>query len=79
MAGGRDLAHRAPRWLNWLVCSSGLTSIGCFIWRLMLCDGEVTCVPPSPGGLVPRLLGMAVLPLLLLVTLIEKAARRLVE
>jgi hypothetical protein len=79
MAGGRDLGRRAPRWVDWLICSSGLTSAACFLWRVLLCDGEASCVPVSVGGLLPRLLGVAVLPLVILATLVGKAARRLVE
>jgi hypothetical protein len=79
MAGGRDLKPQAPRWFDWLVCSSGLTSAACFIWRVLLCDGEASHLSLSPGALIPRLLGVAVLPVLLFVTVLEKAARRLVE
>jgi hypothetical protein len=79
MAGGRDLRKRSPRWLDWFAYSSGLTSAACFIWRVVLCDGEAECPPISPGMMVPRLLGFAILPLLLVVTLLGRTARRLTE
>jgi len=79
MAGGRDLRPRAPRWFDWLICSCGLTSVACFVWRVLLCDDDTSYLGISPQTLVPRLVTVAVLPLLLLVTVLEKAARRLAE
>jgi len=79
MAGGRDLRPRAPRWLDWLLCSAGITSVACLVWRVLLSDGDAAYPSLSPNTLLPRLLGVAVLPVLLVVTLLEKAARRLVE
>ncbi len=79
MAGGRDLTPRAPRWFDWLVCSTGLTSAACLIWRVLLCDEDSSYLSLHPSVLLPRLLGVAVLPVLLLVTVLEKAARRLTE
>ena len=79
MAGGRDLRPRAPRWLDWLVCSSGLASVACFVWRILLCGDDTSYLSLSSNTLIPRLLSVAVLPVLLFVTVLEKAARRLVE
>ena len=79
MAGGRDLTRRAPRWLDWLLCSSGLSCAGYLVWRVLLCDSEPNGLPFSAWVVVPRLLGVAILPLLLVLAVVEKAARRLVQ
>lgn len=79
MAGGRDLRPRAPRWLDWLLCSCGITSVACFVWRVLLSDSDTSYFGLSPNTLVPRLLSVAILPVLLAVTVLEKAARRFVE
>jgi hypothetical protein len=54
-------------------------SVACFVWRVLLCDDDTSYLGISPQTLVPRLVTVAVLPLLLLVTVLEKAARRLAE
>jgi len=79
MAGGRDLRSRAPRWLDWLLCSTGIASVACFAWRLLLSDSDSAYPSLSPNTVLPRLLCVAVLPVLLIATLLAKAARRLVE
>jgi hypothetical protein len=79
MAGGRDLRRRSPRWLNGLIWSSGLGAAALFIWRTLFCDSEPSCVPPGLAGLLPKVLGSAVLPFLVLASLLERAARRVAE
>jgi len=79
MAGGRDLKPRAPRWFDWLICSSGLTTVACFIWRVLFSEDDIAYFTLTPGGLATRLLSVAVLPVLLLVAMVEKAARKLAE
>ena len=79
MAGGRDLKRRAPRWLDWLLCSTGLMAAGYFVWRVLCYDGDSSSVPMVPNTLLPRILAAAVLPLLIMIAAIEKAARRLVQ
>jgi hypothetical protein len=46
---------------------------------VLISDGDAAYPSLSPNTLLPRLLGVAVLPVLLIVTLLEKATRRLVE
>jgi len=79
MAGGRDLTRRSPRWLNGVIWSSGLAAAALFIWRTLFCDSEPSCVPPGLAGLLPKVLACAVLPFLMLASLLERAARRVAE
>jgi hypothetical protein len=79
MAGGRDLQPRAPRWLDWLLCSTGIASAACLVWRLLVPDSDAAYPGLTPNTLLPRLLSVAVLPVLLVVTFLAKAARRLAE
>ena len=79
MAGGRDLRRRSPRWLNCLICSCGLTAIGCFLWRMIASDSDGSEVMLGTTALISRLIAIAVLPALLLVTCLGRAARRLVR
>lgn len=73
MAQGRDFQRLSPRWLNCTLCASGLTAAGLFIWRVLFVEAE------QGFGLLPRLLGAAVLPVLLCVTALGRAARRVRE
>jgi len=77
MAQGRDFERRSPRWLNCVLCSSGLMGAGFFIWRVLFLDSDQSGGPAV--GLLPRLLGAAVLPLLVCVTALGRAARRVIE
>ncbi len=79
MAGGRDLRRRSPRWLNFLICSCGIASICCFFWRLLTSESDGNEVAFGTTGLVSRLIAAAVLPALLCLTALGRAARRLVE
>jgi hypothetical protein len=72
MAQGRDFQRLSPRWLNCTLCAAGLTGAGFFIWRALFVEGDQT------ASLVPRLLGAAVLPILLCATAVCRAARRVV-
>jgi hypothetical protein len=76
MAQGRDFQRRSPRWLNCLLCSSGLMGAGLFIWSAFCLDGDQ--IAPT-AGVFPRLLGAAVLPVLLCATAICRAARRMLD
>ena len=78
MAGGRDLRRRSPRWLNCLIWSCGLASIGYFFWRLLASESDGNEVAFGTTGLVSRLAAAAVLPALLCITVLGRAARRLV-
>jgi len=73
MAGGRDLRRRSPRWLNFLICSCGLTAIACFIWRVIASDSDGSEAFLGTAGLVSRLIAAAVLPALLLMTGLRRA------
>jgi hypothetical protein len=79
MAGGRDLTKRSPRWLNGLIWSSGIAAALCFIWRVLVDDSDVHGVALSFTNLLCRLLAAAVLPALLLLATLGRAARRLME
>jgi hypothetical protein len=78
MAGGRDLGPRSPRWVNGLIWSSGLGAAAWFVWSALFGDTEPTCLPPGLTVL-PRVLAGAMLPLLVVVTIVEKAVRRVLE
>ena len=78
MAGGRDLRRRSPRWLNWLICSCGLTAIACFLWRIIASDSDGSEALLGTTGLLSRLIAAAVLPALFLATCLGRAASRLV-
>lgn len=73
MAGGRDLRRRSPRWLNFLICSCGLTAIACFIWRVIASDSDGSEAFLGTAGLVSRLIAAAILPALLLMTGLRRA------
>jgi len=77
MAQGRDFQQRSPRWLNCVLCSSGLVGAGFFIWRVLCLDGDQ--MTPTGSGFVPRLLGAAVLPILICATAVCRAARRVID
>ena len=77
MAQGRDFGPRSPRWLNGVLCSSGWMGAGFFIWRVLFLDGDQTGA--SPAGLLPRVLGAAVLPILVCATALGRLARRVIE
>ena len=79
MAGGRDLRPRSPRWLNFLICSCGIASICYFFWRVLTSESDGNDVAFGTTGLASRLIATAVLPALLCVTFLGRAARRLVE
>jgi len=79
MAGGRDLTRRSPRWLNSLICSCGLTGIICFFWRLAASDSDGSEAFLGTTGLVSRLIAVAVLPALLVLTSLSRATRRLLR
>ena len=76
MAEGRDLKPRSPAWVNALIWSSGLGAAACFIWRSLLGEQEPNCMPLGLHALLPRVLGCAMLPLLLVVTMVGRAFRR---
>jgi hypothetical protein len=76
MAEGRDLGPRSPRWVNALIWSTGLGAAACFIWQATLCDVEPTCMPLGMARIVPKVLGCAMLPLLLVVTMVGRGLRR---
>jgi len=79
MAEGRDLKPRSPRWVNALIWSTGLGAAACFIWQTLLCDGEATCMPLGLIQVISKALGCAILPLLLVVTMVGRGARRVWE
>jgi len=79
MAEGRDLGPRSPRWLNAVIWSTGLGAAVCFLWQALLCDGQPTGMPLGLVTLVSKVLGCAMLPVLLLVTLVGREARRVLE
>ncbi len=77
MAEGREYAPRSSRWVNGLIWSSGLVCAACFVWRVLLCDENGTSVPVGLNLLVPRLLGAAILPVLLFITCVGRGAKQL--
>ncbi len=79
MAEGRDLGPRSPRWVNALIWSTGLGAAACFIWHVLLCDVEPTGMPIGLVRVVSLALGCAILPLLLVVTMLGRGARRVWE
>jgi hypothetical protein len=79
MAGGRDLKTRSPRWLNCLICSCGITSVACFFWRVLGCDSDADGLMLGFNGVASRLLGVAILPALLLLTALGRVTKRLVS
>ena len=76
MAEGRELGPQSPRWVNALIWSTGLGALACFIWSAFSCDAEPHAMPPSLTTVLPRIIGCAMLPLLLAVATIERAAKR---
>ena len=79
MAGGRDLKPRSPRWLNGLICTGGIAATACFIWRLLTEDSDAHGMALGATQLFCRILSAAILPALLLLATIGRAARRLAE
>jgi len=79
MAGGRDLLPRSPRWLNGIIWSSGVGAAAFFIWRVLFCDAEPSCLPVGLSGVFARVLAIAMLPLLLAVTVVARAVRWVLE
>ncbi|MFB3882282.1 MAG: hypothetical protein ACE149_13530 [Armatimonadota bacterium] len=79
MAGGRDLSRRSPRWLNGVIWSSGIGAAAYFIWRMLYCEGEPTCLPLGFPLLMTRLLALLTLPALLAATLLARAVRWVLE
>lgn len=77
MAAGRDLKPRAPWWLNCLICSGGLLATGAFIWRVLACTDQSSVITLCVNLDVPRVMGVAVLPVLLLLSGATAAAKRL--
>jgi len=62
-----------------LICSAGLAAAGCFIWGVVVCEGEALCIVPGLGKVVYRFLGCATLPVLVLVTAVGRAVRRVCD
>ncbi len=79
MAGGRDLTRQSPSWVNALIWSSGLGAAACLMWRLLMGDGEPTASPPSLATLVPRLVAIAVLPAVIVFSIVERAVKRIMR
>ena len=77
MAAGRDLKPRAPRWLNCLICTGGLMATGAFIWRVLACTDQGSMITLCMNLEVPRMMGVAVLPGLLLLSGAAAAAKRI--
>ena len=76
MAEGRELGPQSPRWVNALIWSTGLGALACFIWHVLLCDVEPTGMPVGFVTVASRVLGCAMLPLLLVVTVLGRGTRR---
>ena len=76
MAEGRELGPQSPRWVNALIWSTGLGALACFIWHALLCDVEPTGMPVGIVTVASRVLGCAMLPLLLVVTVLGRGTRR---
>lgn len=79
MAGGRDWLPRSPRWLNGLVWASGLGATAFFLWRVLFCEAEPSCIPPGFGTVLARVLACSMLPVLLAVTMLARAVRWVVD
>jgi len=75
MAGGRDLLPRSPRWLNGIIWSSGLGAAAWFIWRLVYCDVEPTCLPPSIGVVLPKAFAFVAVPIIFAVSVLTRAVQ----
>jgi len=79
MAEGRDLAPRSPRWVNGLIWSLGLGAAACFVWETFVCNGAPACMPVGPATILTRVLGCAMLPLLVFLTMVVREARRVID
>lgn len=79
MAGEGDRRARAPRWQNAIAWCAGLALVGLFSVGAARCQGEAGWAPFGPEGDIPRLLGSGTLPLLLALSCLGRAARRLLS
>lgn len=78
MAGGRDLSRRSPRWLNGLICFSGLAGAVCLLWGMIASDSDGSEAFLGTTAIISRVIAAAILPVLLVVTGLCRLARRLV-
>jgi len=62
-----------------LIWTTGLAAATCFVWRLIADEGEPALMPLSLVTVFPRLLACVLPPLLLVVTALNQAVRRVVE
>ncbi len=78
MAGGRDLSRRSPRWLNGLICFSGLAGAVYLLWGMIVSESDGSEAFLGTTAIISRLVAAAALPVLLAVTGLSRIARRLV-
>ncbi len=76
MADRREPGLRSPRWLNALIWSTGLGAAGCFVWRMLASDGEPTCMPVGLVTIASRVLGFALLPVVMVGTALSRGVKR---
>lgn len=76
MADRRDLGPRSPRWLNALIWSTGLGAAACFVWQVLASDGEPTCMPVGLATIASRVLGFALLPMVMVGAVVGRGVRR---
>ena len=70
---------RSPRWLNALIWSTGLGAAACFVWQVLTSDGEPTCMPVGLATIGSRVLGFALLPVVMVGTAVGRGVRRLAQ
>lgn len=76
MADRREPGPHSPRWLNALIWSTGLGAAACFVWQMLASDGEPTCMPVGVVTIASRVLGFALLPVVMVGTAVGRGVRR---
>jgi hypothetical protein len=79
MADRREPGLRSPRWLNALIWSTGLGAAACFVWQMLTSEGEPTCMPVGVVTIASRVLGFALLPVVMVGTALSRGMKRVAQ